>query len=801
MTARSLLNSLPARNMKRAIGEHRKLSIVMTILQILGIPMAAAALMLDIFLESKSWSSEYFSNLYYQYDADAYVIIAVICFGAAVIVGMITAVSVFQELWKKTKVDMLCSLPLTGKQRFFSHYLAGAWSYLLPYVLAVVLGWLVILIGSCIVDFDALEYVTRSEFLGELCPLYTYGTLGMFLLMALYYTITVLISVCCGTYFESIYTTLLLNCLVPGTLAALLLVITDNVYALDFDYLWQCIGFTSPIGGLIYLIYLISYRIDNYDPSFYYGGLSGSEGGTFGMLPAFTIWAVWIVIFTAAALIGAMLLYKRRKAEEVGKPFVFHGAYYLMLTLLTVLILCLVNADAVMPALIFSAIVYFLMEVIRKRGFRKFWLSAICYVCTAALTIGMFALIIKTDVFGTVYRIPSASSVKSVEIRLWADPNRSITLQYTDPEVINAVRALHKELSSDMKEHDTTTYDIDHRLGEEDVQVLAYGTEDGFYGDYADYYYYTEDPEKTVYKDMEYYYYESYYEYHPNRSTYANKYNYAPMEHVQLTYTTHLGNQIHRSYDCNIDQYEQLLDIISGTELFAKASEKWMGQVLWDHTAVYDHELGVNRLTERIRLELSCSYSSSVQTVMAEGRQSLLDAISAAYGADIARIGNDTGGLYGLMFGEVPIWNNCTETIAVLEDLGMRRFTVPEKFGVPDTSYEDFFQDHYQDYTYQAQPLDVRIYAPGDYVVACENYRSYTSDGGTYVRKGAKHYEISYYCTEYTTMREDVPELYALLDAVEQYYKSDEECYAVVVNGTWFTLPAEDSALAEVFFE
>lgn len=792
MTARSLLNSLPARNMKRAIGEHKKLSIVMMILQILGIPMAAGALMLEMILESMSEKSQYYKQLYYAYDAEAYVIIALICFGASVIVGMIAAASVFQEMWKKTKVDMLCSLPLTGKQRFFSHYLAGAWSYLLPYVIGVVLGWLVILIGSCIVDFDALEYITRSEFLGELCPLYTYGTLGMFLLMTLYYTITVLVTVCCGTYFETIYTTLLLNCLVPGTIAAVLLVITDNVYALEFGYLWQCIGFTSPIGGLIYMMYLIIMKVDGY---YGYGVIYGTEVEEYGMLPAFTIWAVWIILLIAAALFGAMALYRRRKAEEVGKPFVYHGAYFLMLTLLTVLILCMVSVGTVVPALIFSAIVYFVMEVIRKRGFRKFWMSAICYVCTAAVTIGMFALTIKTDVFGVVYRVPALSSIHSLEISFWCDPNQDITMRYTDKEVIKAIRELHKELASDMKKDGSTVKNINDRLREEDVQLLVYGVPEEYYNGFTADYYYTEDPEAYAdYKND--YYYEAAYDY-----KYPDGYEYAPTMYISLTYTTHLGSEINRTYDCNIDQFEQLMDILCGTEIYAEACETWMTERLWSRTSEYDEEIGETTLPSSIVLSLHHFYSDAEQTAITGWSSSRIEQIAAAYGADIARIGNDTGGLYGLLFDEMPIWDNCTETIGVLEDMGMKPFTVPEKFGVPDATYENFFQNHYQSYDYREQILDVRIYAPGEYVLACDDFAGYAMNNGSYVRKDADFHEISYDCSEYASMEKEAPELYALLDAVKQYYKSAEPCYAVVVNGTWFTLPAEDSALAEAFFE
>ena len=82
-----------------------------------------------------------------------------------------------------------------------------------------------------------------------------------------------------------------------------------------------------------------------------------------------------MVVLIAAVLVLAWHLYRKRRAEAVGKPYVYLLAYYIMLTLLTVLILTLFAVGMNGAAILFAAVVYLIMEVVRKRGFRKFWLS------------------------------------------------------------------------------------------------------------------------------------------------------------------------------------------------------------------------------------------------------------------------------------------------------------------------------------------------------------------------------------------------------------------------------------------
>ena len=128
MTAKSLINPLAVRNLGCAVKENKKLMIVISILHLLGIPMGSVVILVQLWLDSLQRDEYYYSS---YVDLSGYMVIACCCLGAALLIGMIAATGVFQELWKKTRVDMIYSLPMTGSQRFASHYLAGTVVYVL----------------------------------------------------------------------------------------------------------------------------------------------------------------------------------------------------------------------------------------------------------------------------------------------------------------------------------------------------------------------------------------------------------------------------------------------------------------------------------------------------------------------------------------------------------------------------------------------------------------------------------------------------------------------------------------------
>lgn len=792
MTARSLLKGMPASNLRSAIKHNSKLMIIICILQALGIPVIMGAGIAQI------WQEAFFAKHRYSVVAglELYIIIGCIIFGMAVIMGIVAGVAVFRELWKKHDVDMMYALPMTGTQRFFSHYLAGAVMYLLPYVIAVIIGWIILLGGSCAIDFNYLGQ-THGEFLAEACKYYLLASLGMFLLMWMYYTTTALITVCCGTIAESIYTTLLLNCLIPGTFAAVLAVICDNINEFSFEYLWQPIGYTSPIGGLIYLIYILS---GGTLYSYYgYYAIAGSEAGDHGMIPAFIRWALIITILVVISLVAAWKLYQHRKAETVSKPFVYIGAYYLMLTALTVLILCLLNTgiDAYGPIIILAAVIYLLMEVIRKRGFRRFWVSVISYVLTVALTFGMFTAVVMTNAFGTVYRIPALSSISSVRIEFYTAFGEDIDLEYTNKDVIREIRELHKDAAADMKQYGNTTEYLDDAMRELDYRILEYNSAltdpdgdvieqyENYVGDSYYYYYKTVDPETEYPDDYEEKYWD---EYGSSVPSYWDEYEYADTNYVSITYYTHMGTTMNRYYDLNPDQYARLNEIVYGTELYANCAAERFSERMKSDLTQYDRDSGTSSIPDKLTLTLYDGTMSNSQTdITAYGGRALLEQLAECYRRDLLNMKNDeqlTSGVYGKMC-DVTIWNSCTETIALLEELGFRKFTNYEKF---HTGYDS------------TPVLYMQIYAPGDYAFASEDYKTnLLEQNNIYVREDSASFNGA--CALYKNFEGLFPEIEAMLDVAQYRYLNKEACYMLVINGEWYAIPPEYSDLAQAVID
>ncbi len=785
MTARFSLNSLPGRNMRSTVAENKKLMIVISILQLLGAPMIMLSLMLELWEESLM-AYDYYPVL----NTEMYVFIGFFCLGAAVLTGMIAATSVFQELWQRTKVDMLYSLPLTGSQRFTSHFLAGSIVYLVPYVIAVIIGWIVLIAGSFCIDFTS-EFLatTRAEFLGEACKYYLLASLGLFLLMVLYYATTVLIVTCCGTLFESIYTTLLLNCLVPGTFAAVLGVICDNISGFSFEYLWQPIGYTSPVGGLIYLIYLLAdAEMTFMEPDGW--SVVGTQASGHGMIPAYIRWAIVITVIIAIVIAAAWYFYKRRLAESVSKPYVYSAVYYLMLTAVTVLILCLLNADIAGPALLMSAIFYFIMEVVRKRGFKKFWLSAITYGVTVALTIGFFASIIFTEAFGTVYRIPAASTVSSVAVDIGGLYGDDIQLEYTDKETIKAIQEIHRDIVSDMKKDGSTTEAFNERIRELDYVILCYGNEYD-YGNYAQYY--TIDPESLATEE------EVWDAYIPNNSVwYSEKYgamcDYAEDFYMEIIYYTHAGTTMHRSYRLNTDQYLNLLCTLYETDLFAEAAANRMETLLKDHYTVYDAY--TDTYQEKDVISLTLANGQATQEQYAYNVDADIRKLRDAYYNDLKKMTAEDflqSGLFGSL-NDIPIWYACTETIELLRSYGFYDFSPSEVFNFPDIQNPYYFVDNYTQFSYEAVPLRVRIYAPGDYMGCGEEYQTYPSNYN-YVKPDSELLDHTYFCYTNGDISELEPQLYALLSHLSPTYISKEPCYMIVIDGQWYAVPPEYESL------
>ncbi len=380
------------------IKDSKKMAIIIAILHLVAAPAVIISIIASIY-----------SGHGYEYYVDVYLVIAVLTTALAGFLGIFTAVESFKCLHDKSVVDMKLALPMTATQRFFSNFLSGLFTYLMPFFAVQVISLLLTGYGMLFMDGKTFidEYVTYQksyvcDIFGLIMPILLKLILGGTLCMLMLYTTAVLITVCCGSKFESIAHTILINVIIPSTILCVLFSMLDNLYGINAEVPGvKAIMYTSVAGGVIATADWVS-------QGDYLMGNSMNYG----------VWALIFFLITAALGALAFFLYKKRRAEQVSKPFVFKLAYYIIITgAIFCLVSCFVMAEStVIPAIITTAIIYMIFEVVTNRGFKRFWLSIIKYAVTVAAAYAVIFIGIKTEGFGAVQRIPSASSVKSIEL-------------------------------------------------------------------------------------------------------------------------------------------------------------------------------------------------------------------------------------------------------------------------------------------------------------------------------------------------------------------------------------------------
>ena len=749
MTAK-FLNNYPARNALRIISQNRKFAIVTSILYLLGIPMIMFAGLTEGYLSALN-AADKISG--YSFNCEPYVFIGGFCAAIAVFLGFFCGIRAFEDEWNKTRVDMLYSLPLNGTQRFFSNYAGGFVMYSVPYVISVVIGWVILLIMLPMIQKMETLSIEYTEDYKYFYLYYFLGTLGLFVLMCLYYTISAVCASCCGTLFENIYTNILLNALIPGTFAAVLAVITYNIDGLDFEYSWDFIGFMSPVGGLIYLCYLILDKgmdanyISNYD-STYCGYNEAPE--TQGLIPAYLRWIVCILLLTVALTVLAWKLYQHRKAEHVGKPFVYSWIYYIILTAITICILCISAAedDFIIAVILFSAIVYFVMEVIRKRGFKKFWLSVVTYIVTVAVAFGGYILITVTDAFGRVSYIPALATVSSAEITFsgyGTGRSTSYDLTYKDRETLQKIQDFQKNY---LRNHDSLT---------DELQKLSHDYHSQLYYDYNSY------------------------DYSSSYSDYYDNYNLFDPTSFTITYHTITGTNIHRSYSLYDDEYLEIMQICIGTDAFAEANARLLKNRLLSEIKEYNNQTHSYEYPANASLDIRYFYSNdteSTRRIYLTDAENTIKSLSAVYQKDLSALTFEnycTDEIIGYIQ-SLPVYESCSGTVSFLKERGFSEFSLTSALA--------------NQYSNQ-NTLEIRIFAPENYRSGSLNYPScvFSSEHEMYLKENSESYQDIAMLLDSSVMTKYYPELMEMLSHARRHYISSEPCYLVYLNGYEFLIP------------
>lgn len=416
---------------KNTILENKKFLFIISVLHLIGYPVIAFTI---------RYYSEHPDNT-----DESYAIASCIALAIAILSGAIIAISIFNYLYKKSTVDMNLSLPLTTRQRFLSEYFAGLTIYIVPAIIGGLIGTVILLTGK----HELMEIVKYTIYIGSV----------VIIGMILYYSLTVLILSCCGSLFETILSTLLINAMIPASIYLLsYTIISNDSFGLSSNSLFlNQIFISSPIGNAAFIIYFF----DNVNM---YGNVNTN---------LYVHWLIPTLIFTVLIVLLSYFLYKKRKAEQVSKPYVYKFIYYAILFFVTFCIISIFKVStgssdytaqtdstpidaSFFPAVMCSGIVFFIMEIISNRGFKKFWLSILKFAGTITCIYAVLLLCHATNGFGVNKYVPLESAVDNVIIDF--DNTSTYNLPIRNKHTIHDVVSLHEKVIKEKYEDKNTSH-------------------------------------------------------------------------------------------------------------------------------------------------------------------------------------------------------------------------------------------------------------------------------------------------------------------------------------------------------
>lgn len=416
---------------KNTILENKKFLFIVSVLHLIGYPVIAFTI---------RYYSEHPDNT-----DENYAIASCIALAIAILSGAIIAISIFNYLYKKSTVDMNLSLPLTTRQRFLSEYFAGLTIYIVPAIIGGLIGTVILLTGK----HELMEFLKYTIYIGSV----------VIIGMILYYSLTVLILSCCGSLFETILSTLLINAMIPASIYLLsYTIISNDSFGLSSNSLFlNQIFISSPIGNAAFIIYFF----DNVNM---YGNVNTN---------LYVHWLIPTLIFTVLIVLLSYFLYKKRKAEQVSKPYVYKFIYYAILFFVTFCIISIFKVStgssdytahtdstpidaSFFPAVMCSGIVFFIMEIISNRGFKKFWLSILKFAGTITCIYAVLLLCHATNGFGVNKYVPLESAVDNVIIDF--DNTSTYNLPIRNKHTIHDVVSLHEKVIKEKYEDKNTSH-------------------------------------------------------------------------------------------------------------------------------------------------------------------------------------------------------------------------------------------------------------------------------------------------------------------------------------------------------
>jgi len=409
------------------MGRLKTMTVFSCIFGILGFPVFAVANRLSTLSSS------------YDEITVPMMVISVICILGMALLSFITPLIAFKHLYTKTTADNILSLPLTTTQRFIGDMGAILTAYSLPLAASAGLTIVANSVVTSVMNMKTTDYVVVNAVLMAF-----FATLQFIFLNSA-------IIICCGRLIEAILYPVAVNIAMPVAVMYGGEIAFSNAFGLYFG------GTTETIQSAVFNMWPLGYLLN------------------------MNSWATFLpisIIFSVIYLALSYFAYRKRRAHNIGKPFIFKYSYLVATVIIGMaFIICYIwladinympetyfpRTGTVVAAVVILLILMLIMEIINYKKIHSIPKFIFHYAGTLGGGFLLYFLLLFSKGFGAGYYVPDTNHINTAHIDTSYSEDGWENRVYNElvasgEEAVNIIREEHQYIV-DNAEKGRTGYD------------------------------------------------------------------------------------------------------------------------------------------------------------------------------------------------------------------------------------------------------------------------------------------------------------------------------------------------------
>ncbi len=394
------------------MGRLKTMTVFSCLFAVLGFPLLTVARRLSSF------------SSFYDEISVPMMVISVICVGGTALLSFITPIVAFKHLYTKTTADNILSLPLTTTQRFIGDIGAILTSYSLPLGVSIGLSVIAHSVVTSVMDMKTTDYQIVN-----IAMMAFFATLQFIFLNSA-------IIACCGRLIEAILYPIAVNIAMPVAITYGGEIAFSNAFGIYYSGTLEIVQ--SPVFNMWPLGYLMNMQS----------------------------WSVYLStsIISSIIYLGlTYLAYRKRHAQNIGKPFVFKYSYLVATVVIGIaFIICYVwladmsylpetyfpRAGTIIASVVILLILMLIMEIINYKKIHSIPKFIFHYAGTLGGGFLIYFMLIFSKGFGAGYYVPDTNQVN------YACLSTSYSEEGWENRVYNKINAASEEaLNIILEEH------------------------------------------------------------------------------------------------------------------------------------------------------------------------------------------------------------------------------------------------------------------------------------------------------------------------------------------------------------